>query len=284
MAPEATTEVTSEQSTLETVFKSLKVECSNHIAEVVLLGPGPGNAMGPEFWQEFPVAISELSRDKSVRAIIIKGSGKHFCSGLDLAKMMPVLAKSGKMLGEERSELLRLIVSMQDAISSVENCAKPVIASIHGACIGAGVDLIAACDIRICSSDARFSVREVKVAIVADLGSLQRLPHIIGEGRTRELAFTGKDIQADEAMRIGLVTHVFNDIESLDTGARKLAVEIAENPPLVVAGVKKILNESRDQSVAAGLQNVAVWNSAFLHSAELEEAITAFMQKRQAKF
>jgi len=279
-----TIEAISEQPATETVFKSIKVACSNHIAEVLLFGPGPGNAMGPEFWQEFPVAIVELSRDKNVRVIVIKGSGKHFCSGLDLAKMMPVLAKSGQMLGEERSELLKLIVSMQDAISSVENCGKPVIAAIHGACIGAGVDLIAACDIRICSSDARFSVREVKVAIVADLGSLQRLPRIIGEGRTRELAFTGKDIQADEAMRIGLVTHVFNDIESLNAGAQKLASEIAENPPLVVAGVKKILNESRDQSVAAGLQNVAVWNSAFLHSAELEEAISAFMQKRQAKF
>jgi enoyl-CoA hydratase len=284
MAPEATTETTSEQSTLEAVFKSIKVECSNNIAEVLLLGPGPGNAMGPEFWHEFPIAIAELSRDKTVRAIVIRGSGKHFCSGLDLAKMMPVLSKSGKMLGEERSELLKLIVSMQDAISSVENCAKPVIAAIHGACIGAGVDLIAACDIRICSSDARFSVREVKVAIVADLGSLQRLPHIIGEGRTRELAFTGKDIQADEAMQMGLVTHVYNGIDTLNDAAQRLAAEIAENPPLVVAGVKKILNESRDQSVAAGLQNVAVWNSAFLHSAELEEAISAFMQKRQAKF
>jgi enoyl-CoA hydratase len=277
-------EAISEQSAIETVFKSIKVECSNKIAEVVLLGPGPRNAMGPEFWQEFPVAIAELSRDKNVRAIVIRGSGKHFCSGLDLAKMMPVLAQSGKMLGAERSELLKLIVSMQEAISSVENCAKPVIAAVHGACIGAGVDLIAACDIRVCSTDARFSVREVKVAIVADLGSLQRLPHIIGEGRTRELAFTGKDIQANEALQIGLVTQVFDDAESLNTGAQKLASDIAENPPLVVAGVKKILNESRDQSVAAGLHNVAVWNSAFLHSAELEEAISAFMQKRAAKY
>lgn len=277
-------ETTSEQSPLETLFKSIKVECSNHIAEVYLLGPGPGNAMGPEFWQEFPIAINELSRDKTIRAIVIKGSGKHFCSGLDLAKMMPALSKSGKMLGEERADLLKLIYSMQDAITSVENCSKPVIAAVHGACIGAGVDLIAACDIRICSADARFSVREVKVAIVADLGSLQRLPHIIGEGRTRELAFTGKDIQADEADKIGLVTHVFSDQESLYAGAQKLASEIAENPPLVVSGVKKMLNDSRDQSVAAGLQNVAVWNSAFLHSAELEEAITAFMQKRPAKY
>lgn len=279
-----TIEAMSEQPTTETVFKSIKVECSNNIAQVLLLGPGPGNAMGPEFWQEFPVAIAELSLDKNVRVIVIKGSGKHFCSGLDLAKMMPVLAKSGKMLGEERSELLKLIVSMQAAISSVENCTKPVIAAIHGACIGAGVDLIAACDIRICSSDARFSVREVKVAIVADLGSLQRLPHIIGEGRTRELALTGKDIQAAEAMQFGLVTHVFEDIESLNAGAQNLATEIAENPPLVVAGVKQMLNESRDQTVAVGLHKVAVWNSAFLHSAELEEAITAFMQKRQTKF
>lgn len=277
-------ETTSEQSTIDGNFKSIKVECTNHIAEVLLQGPGPNNAMGPEFWQEFPIAINELSRDKKVRAIVIKGSGKHFCSGLDLAKMMPVLARPGKMLGEERSELHSLIIQMQDAISSVENCRKPVIAAVHGACIGAGVDLIAACDIRICSADARFSVREVKVAIVADLGSLQRLPHIIGEGRTRELAFTGKDVQSEEALQMGLVTHVYGDQQGLNEAAQKLAEEIAENPPMVVSGVKKMLNESRDQTVASGLQNVAVWNSAFLHSAELEEAIAAFMQKRAAKF
>ena len=277
-------EFSTEQSVNATEFKSLKVECAGHVAEVTLLGPGHGNAMGPEFWEEFPIAINELSRDKTIRAVIIKGNGKHFSSGLDLAKMMPVLSKPGKMLGAERADLLQTIIAMQDAISSVENCSKPVIAAIHGACIGAGVDLIAACDIRICSKEARFSVREVKVAIVADLGSLQRLPHIIGEGHTRELALTGKDVNADQALSMGLVTAVHDSSESVLDAALVLAREIAANPPLVVAGVKKMMNESRDQSVGEGLRNVAVWNSAFLHSTELEEAIRSFMEKRPAKY
>jgi enoyl-CoA hydratase len=173
---------------------------------------------------------------------------------------------------------------MQDAISVVETCSKPVIAAVSGWCIGAGVDLISACDIRICSNDARFSVREIKVAIVADLGSLQRLPHIIGEGHTRELALTGKDIDAARALRIGLVNDVYDTPEALIDAATKLANEIAENSPLVAQGVKKVLNESRDLTVNEGLRHVAIWNSAFLHSTDLEEAIKAFMEKRAPQF
>jgi enoyl-CoA hydratase len=273
-----------QQSDQLSAFKSVKIECSGHVGTVIILGPGPGNAMGPDFWAEFPQAVKALEADKEVRAIVVYGNGKHFTYGLDLPAMMPALNKPGKLLGAERLEFLQLCKQMQDAVCVVETCSKPVIAAVSGWCIGAGVDLISACDIRICSSDAKFSVREIKVAIVADLGSLQRLPYIIGEGHTRELALTGKDIDAARALRIGLVNDVYETQEALIDAANKLANEIAENSPLVAQGVKAVLNESRDLTVNEGLRHVAIWNSAFLHSTDLEEAIKAFMERRSPKF
>src|SRR5262245_45062588 len=180
-------------------YKSLRIGKNEGVVEVVLIGPGKGNAMGPDFWREVPDAFAALDRDDEARAILIRGDGDHFSYGLDLSAMMGNLGRhfgSGENLADERTRLLDLVVDMQKAFDNVAACRKPVIAAINGWCVGGGLDLIAACDIRVCSADARFSLREVKVAIVADLGSLQRLPRIIGEGATRELAFTGKDIAA----------------------------------------------------------------------------------------
>jgi enoyl-CoA hydratase len=146
------------------------------------------------------------------------------------------------------------------------------------------VDLISAADIRLASANAKFSVREVKVAIVADIGSLQRLAGIIGEGHLRELALTGRDIDAARAERIGLVNDVLPDSDAVLATAREVATEIAANPPLVVHGVKEILNEAREPAVAAGLRHVSAWNAAFLPSEDLMEAVQAFMEKRPAQF
>jgi enoyl-CoA hydratase len=155
---------------------------------------------------------------------------------------------------------------------------------VHGACIGGGVDLISACDVRLCTQDAKFSVKEVKVAIVADLGSLQRLPPIIGQGHTRELALTGKTIDAARALRIGLVNDVLETPEALAAAAGAMAAEIAANPPLTVRGVKDVLDFGADRSVADGLAYVAAHNAAFLASEDLGEAIAAFMEKREPRF
>lgn len=267
--------------------KSLRLEESEGVAEVVLIGPGKGNAMGPDFWREMPEVFAALDRDEEVRAIIVRGEGKNFSYGLDLAAMMGDLGGhfgAGENLAAERTRLLDLVGEMQKAFDNVAACRKPVIAAINGWCIGGGLDLIAACDIRLCSADARFSLREVKVAIVADLGSLQRLPRIIGEGATRELAFTGKDIAASRALQIGLVGDVHETQDALLEAARKLAHEIADNPPLVVQGIKRVMNYCADKSVADGLSYVAVWNSAFLQSADLVEAMTAFRERRAPQF
>ena len=179
-----------------------------------------------------------------------------------------------------RTEVLRL----QDAITAVARCPKPVIAAVHGYCIGGGVDLIAACDIRLASADAVFSVREAKMAIVADLGSLQRLPAIVGPGHLAELAYTGKDITAERAKEIGLVNDVAADADGVLKSARAMAAEIASNSPLAVQGTKAVLAANEGRTVAEGLDYVATWNAGMLASDDLTEAVTAFMEKRTPKF
>jgi enoyl-CoA hydratase len=267
-------------------YESLAVECTNEVAEVVLTGPGKGNAMGPAFFREFPEVFSELDRDDSVRAVILRGKSGVFTYGLDLKAVAPTLMPlvSAENLAKERTQLLRLIGEWQRAADLVERCAKPVIAAIAGPCIGGGMDIAAACDVRLCSADARFSVREVKVAIVADLGSLQRLPRIIGHGHTRELAFTGKDIDAARALRIGLVNDVFDDEDALLAAAREMSRQIAENPPLVVQGIKQVLSYGEERRILDGERFAAVWNSAFLASRDLGEAMAAFIEKRPPRF
>lgn len=270
-----------------TEYKSLRLEKKEGVVEVVLIGPGKGNAMGPDFWREMPEAFASLDRDDEARAVIVRGEGDNFSYGLDLAAMMGDLGQhfgAGENLASERTRLLDLVGDMQKAFDNVAACRKPVIAAINGWCVGGGLDLIASCDIRLCSSDARFSLREVKVAIVADLGSLQRLPRIIGEGATRELAFTGKDITATRALQIGLVSEVSETRDELVEAARKIAREIADNPPLVVQGIKRVMNYCADKSTADGLGYVAVWNSAFLQSVDLMEAMSAFRQRRRPEF
>jgi enoyl-CoA hydratase len=267
-------------------LQSLSVETADHVAEVQLCGPGKGNAMGPAFWSEMPKVFDALDQDDTVRAVIVRGSGEHFSFGLDLKAMMQDLGPhlGGEQLARQRTGLLDMVARLQEAFNAVERCRKPVIAAVHGWCIGGGVDLISSCDVRLASREARFSVREVRVAMVADLGSLQRLPRLVGQGHARELALTGKDIDADRAARIGLVNDVLETPESLLEAARAMARETADNPPLVVQGVKRVMNFSADRPVADGLAYVAAWNSAFLHSKDLGEAVAAFMERRKPRF
>lgn len=265
---------------------AIEVSKSEGVAEVTLVGPGKGNAMGPDFFKELPEVFTALDQDDAVRAVVIRGKGGIFSYGLDVKgiapALMPLIAQNN--LAKERTQLLRLIGDMQRGFDQVERCSKPVIAAIAGPCIGGGIDLASACDIRFCSKDAKFSVREVKLAIVADMGSLQRLPRIIGHGHTRELAFTGKDIDATAALRINLVNDVLEDEAALLDKARTTAREIAANPPLAVQGIKQVLGFADERRIAEGERFVAAWNAAFLSSKDLVEAMTAFMEKRAPKF
>lgn len=272
-------------TTLENLV-ALKVDVADHVAEVTLLGPGKGNAMGPDFWRELPIVFRSLDADPAVRAVVITGSGAHFSYGLDLPAMMPSWGEllADGALAAPRTRFLDEVRTLQDAVTAVAACRKPVIAAVSGWCIGGGVDLIAAADIRLASADAKFSVREVKVAIVADIGSLQRLAGIIGEGHLRELALTGRDIDAPRAERIGLVNDVHATPEATIAAARDLAAEIAANAPIVVQGVKDVLNSQREAEVAAGLRYVSAWNAAFLPSKDLGEAVQAFLERRPPHF
>lgn len=266
---------------------ALRVERSDGVAEVTLLGPGRGNAMGPDFWRECPAVFRDLDADPDLRAVVVTGEGENFSYGLDLPAMAPMLGAtlSGDALAKPRLALHDWILELQAAFDAVERCRKPVIAAVTGWCIGGGLDLVAACDVRVASADARFSLREVKVAIVADLGSLQRLPRIIGEGATRELAFTGKNVDAARAERMGLVNEVFPDAEAAREAARTMAREIAENPPLVVQGIKRVMGfGGGERSVRDGLAYVAAWNAAFLASKDLEEAMQSFLERRPPRF
>lgn len=265
---------------------ALQVRKAEGIAEVTLRGPGRGNALGPDFFRECPRVFEELDRDPEVRVAILRGAGDHFTYGLDLTAAMAELGPlvAGENLARGRTELYRLIGAWQEAGNSIAACRKPVIAAIHGWCIGGGIDVASACDLRLCSRDARFSLREVKVAIVPDLGALQRLPRIVGDGATRDLALTGRDVDAAYARSIGLVGEVFDDPAALFDAARARAQELAANPPLVVQGVKQVLNHAADEQIRGGLRFVAAWNAAFLQSLDLAEAFGAFAEKRPPRF
>ena len=273
----------------------LSIEQDEWVATVWLDRPEARNAMGVDLWRDLPVAMEAVSRDQRVRAVVIAAKGPHFSVGLDLKAMGNLLAGGGSSAEADgaaappsmaarargaRSEVLRL----QDSITAVARCPKPVIAAVHGYCIGGGVDLIAACDIRLASAAAVFSVREAKMAIVADLGSLQRLPTIISAGHLAELAFTAKDISAERAKEIGLVNDVAADVEGVLKAARALAAEIAANSPVAVQGTKAVLAANEGRTVAEGLDYVATWNAGMLASDDLVEAVTAFMEKRTPRF
>jgi len=267
-------------------YESVLIDTKDNVAQVTLIGPGKGNAMGPAFWSELPELFAELDADPNIRAIVLTGSGRNFSYGLDLPAMggflAPVLA-DGAMAGP-RSDFHAEVLRLQNTISAVADCRTPTVAAIHGWCIGGGVDLISAVDIRYASADAKFSVREVKLAIVADVGSLARLPLILSDGHLRELALTGKDIDAARAEKIGLVNDVFADADATLQAAHATAAEIADNPPLTVRGVKDVLDQQRISQVSASLRYVAAWNAAFLPSKDLSEGISATFAKRPPKF
>jgi enoyl-CoA hydratase len=275
----------------------LAIERTGAVATVWLDRPEARNAMGEEFWRDLPRAMEVVTNDADVRAVVIAARGPHFSVGLDLKALGGMLSAAGAEGagggGESPRETSgaakalnarRDILRLQASITAVAQCPKPVIAAVHGYCIGGGVDLIAACDIRLASADAIFSVREAKVAIVADLGSLQRLPSIIGAGYVAELAFTGKDISAERAKQIGLVNDVAVDAEGVRQAAYEMAHEIAANSPLAVQGTKAMLASNEGRTVAEGLDYVATWNAGMLGSDDLVEAMTAFMERRAPTF
>jgi enoyl-CoA hydratase/carnithine racemase len=238
-------------------------------------------------WDELRAAFRELDAAPKVRAVVLSGNGAHFCAGIDLellAEIRALMAGADGCAGRAREETRRFVLDVQDVVTSLERCRKPVLAAIHGACVGAGVDLICAADMRYCSADANFSIKEVDLAITADAGTLQRLPRLIGDGLVRELAFTARKFGGEEARTIGLVNRCYATPEELFSGVSEIAHTIAAKSPLAMRGTKEMLAYARDHSVADGLNYVATWNAAMLMSADLDEAVAAMQQKRAPQF
>ncbi|MDQ8756879.1 crotonase/enoyl-CoA hydratase family protein [Sphingosinicella sp. LHD-64] len=261
----------------------IEVGIADGVAHVALARPDKFNAMDQEMFAAIGDAFRALGRDSAVRAILLAGQGRHFTAGLDLdyaSRQFPPSQDPGRA-AEAR---LRHIEWLQDAFSAVEDARPPVVAAIQGGCIGAGVDLASACDLRIAAQDAFFQVAEVDVAITADLGTLQRLGHLIPQGILRELTYTGRRMGAEEAARFGLVNRVEADAADALAAGLELARTIAAKSPLAVAGAKRSLNYSRGRPVEEGLRDVATWNAATLVSADLGEAIRARLGKTEPGF
>ena len=264
---------------------TIAIELNEGVAEIRLNRPQRSNAINEAMWQELRTAFNWADATPDVRVAILTGAGRNFCAGIDLAMLGGVgqlVAHADPARGREA--LRRLILDLQDCLSSVERCRKPVLAAIQGACIGGAIDLVTCCDMRYAAAEVQFSVREIDVGMTADVGTLQRLPRLIPDGIARELAYTGRSVDGAEARLIGLVNQVFATPEALLEGVRRIAQTIAAKSPLAIRGSKEMLNYGRDHSLADGLNYVATWNAAMLMTLDLDEAMTAMREQRPPRF
>lgn len=266
-------------------MEATRIACSveGGIAHVELARPDKRNAMDHDFFAQLGDTFRRLGSDPGVRVVVLSARGKLFSAGLDLPYAASQFAPQADA-GRWAEKQLRDIAWLQAAVNSVEEARPPVIAAVHGGCIGAGVDLICVCDLRVASADAYFRIAEVDVGITADLGTLQRLPHLIPGGIVREMALTGRSMGAQEALRRGLVSEVAESREAAVAAAMTLARTIAAKSPMAAAGTKRSLNASRGRSVEEGLRDVALWNAATLANADLHEAMRAARSKETPVF
>ncbi len=265
-------------------MKTVAVEQKGKVAHIMLNRAAKANAIDRELWQELQNAFEWASSEVSVRAVVLSGNGKHFCSGIDLGMLMEIAGKLGKEVGRNAFKLKSVVRETQRLMDVVDACPKPVLAAIDGCCYGGGIDLIACCDMRYSTETAGFCIKEVDMGLAADWGTLQRLPHIIADGVMRELAYTGRVVPGGEAQKIGLVNEVFESSDEMLSRVMGLAEQIAEKSPIAVQGTKEMIRYSRDHSVEDGLNYVATWNAAMLQSTDLKVAVMAGMNKTQAVF
>ncbi|MDH4568379.1 crotonase/enoyl-CoA hydratase family protein [Pseudomonas sp. BN414] len=265
-------------------YKAFRVELADKIAHVQINRPEKINAMNADFWKEIVDIFREIEDNDEVRVVVLSGAGKHFSSGIDLMMLASVGAQLGPDAGRNARTLRRKILELQASFNAVDNCSKPVIAAIQGYCLGGAIDLISACDMRYSTADAQFSIKEIDIGMAADVGTLQRLPRIIGDGMMRELAYTGRTIDGEEALRLGLVNRTYADQNALLDGVFGIAHQIAAKSPIAVRGTKEMIRYMRDHRVDDGLEYVATWNAAMLQSADLRVAMAAHMSKQKPEF
>jgi len=259
------------------------LEKNGPVATLWLNRPEKRNFMNWDFWRELPLAIEEINADESIKAFVVAAKGASFSIGIDMPDFVEKFSWLGESSGSEANQKLQeFILTLQKGMRAIYDSPKPSICAVHRHCIGGGLDLAAVCDLRYAAADAIFSLREVKVAIVADMGSLQRLPSLIGEGPTRDLALTGRDIDSEEALRLGLVTRVFADKEALHEGAQAAATEMAANSTLVTRGVKYVIAK-QPKDFHSAMDFVALYNSAFLQSQEFVAMVKGLAARKKPK-
>ena len=258
------------------------IEHDGAVATVTLTNPDKRNAMDAAFWEEFPDAIEELDRGGEVRAIVLASTGPHFSAGIDLAAFQTVNAGDH---GEAKPlDFIHVVGRMQRAFSALEDARMPVIAAIQGGCIGGGVDMVTAADIRLCTEDAYFTIYEVVLGMTADVGTFPRILNHLPEGLVRELAYTGRRMGAEEALRYGLVNRVLADRDACVAAAQEMAADIARHAPMAVHGCKRAITYSRDHTTQEALDWIAVWNASMLRPAEMMAAMAAKQTKTPGQF
>ena len=266
-------------------YQFFRVHIDQHIAEVAIHRPDKANALHQAAWDELEQIFRWLDTHEAARVIILRGEGKHFCAGIDLELLMSIQQfRAIDCDGRLREKLRRFILRLQAPINAIERCSKPVLAATHHGCIGGGLDIIAACDMRYCSADAYFTIKEIDLGMVADLGTLLRLPKLLSPALVAEMAYTGRQVAGADAEKIGLVNRCYPDQEQLLTGVRELAAQIATKSPLSIRGIKANLRYARDHRVDDALDYMSLWNAALFISKDLEEAFMAAMEKRQAVY
>ena len=262
------------------------VTIENNVAHIVLNRPEAFNAMPRPFWNELPIIVNDINDDAKARVIVISSTGKHFTAGMDNSVFTDGagLSASG---GDQytRAEAFRqFVLTLQGSFSCLDEARIPVIAAIQGGCIGAGVDMTSACDIRYCTEDAFFQIAEINIGMTADVGTFPRLCKLIPEGWVRELAYAGRRLPAAKAKEIGLVNDTFATQDAMLAHVMDLAHEIAAKAPVAVAGSKRMINYARDHSIADGLDYIATWQAGMFSPPHMADAFAAKAQKREPNF
>jgi len=263
-----------------------EVSIENNVAHIVLSRPHALNAMPRAFWNELPVIVNDINDNAKARVIVISSTGKHFTAGMDISVFTDgdgVSASGGDQ--HTRAEAFRkFVLKLQGSFNCLDDARIPVIAAIQGGCIGAGVDMTSACDIRYATADAFFQIAEINIGMTADVGTFPRLCKLIPEGWVRELAYAGRRLPAQRAKEIGLVNDVFATQDEMLAHVMELAREIATKAPVAVAGSKRMINYARDHSIADGLDYIATWQAGMFAPPHMMEAFAAKAQKRDPNF
>lgn len=270
-------------------YECFKVEISDQIAHVIMNRPEKRNNMNAAFWRELPEIIKDIDYNSKARVIVLSSTGPHFTGGLDISSFAGVSDPVGEV--DARTKKLQKgtafydnVLQMQESFNCLEACRVPVLAAIQGGCIGGGVDLVSACDIRYATENAFITIFETNIGMTADVGTFPRLVKLIPEGYVREMAYTGRKVSATEAKSMGLINNVYADQETLLREVMKIAADIASKAPLAVYGCKRMINYARDHSTADGLDYIAIWNASHLQVEEIQEAMTANAEKRPGNF